>query len=163
MHEDRKKVCISCLQTRLFVRVALSWFVYQVCLWNLVFMWRLLVEKPDNALEQYGRYCLDYAPALLGSAALLPFVAWDAVRFFHRIIGPIQRFRLAMQAVVAGRQVEHVRLRRGDLLTDMRDDFNRMLDAVRVPGHVPSDAADPSSLDCESVQSEQSSASVGER
>jgi hypothetical protein len=143
MHEERKKVWISGIQTRLFLRMGVYWLVYQVCLWNLVFVWRLLQEGTGNPLEQYGRFCLDYAPALLGSAALLPFLAWDAVRFFHRVVGPIYRIRQTMQAVAAGERVRPVKLRDGDLLIDMRDDFNRMLEALDRQGAPVLKSAEP--------------------
>ena len=134
MPEERQKIWIDTFQTRLFLRMGGYWLIYQVTLWNLVFVWRLLHEAPGNLLEQYGRFCLDNAPALVGCLALLPVLAWDAVKFAHRVVGPVQNIRKSMQALAAGEAVRPVRLRRGDFLNEMRDDFNTMLEAFQRRG-----------------------------
>jgi hypothetical protein len=142
MRQERTKVWIDNFQTKLFIRMGWYWLIYQVSLWNLVFVWRLLQEGPGNLLEQYGRFCLDYAPALLGCVALAPILAWDAVKFAHRVVGPIYRFRKTMRAVAAGEAVRPIKLRQGDFLVEMQDDFNAMLDALQrqgVPVLAPAD------------------------
>jgi hypothetical protein len=143
MAEDRKKVWIDRIQTRLFVRVGIYWVVYQVSLWNLVFVWRLLHEGPGNLLEQYVRCCMDYSPVLLGCLLLLPVLAWDAVMFTHRVVGPLHRFRSTVRALADGEPVHPVRLRDGDFLTEMRDDFNRMLERLQRQGVPVLKPADP--------------------
>jgi hypothetical protein len=146
MADERKKVWIDSFQTRLFLRMGGYWLIYQVTLWNLVFVWRLLQEGPGNLLDQYGRFCLDYAPALLGCLVLLPFLAWDAVKFAHRVVGPVYSFRKTLRALAAGEAVRPVRLRRDDFLTEMRDDFNAMLEAFQrrgVPVLKPAEPATP--------------------
>src|SRR5262249_59879683 len=115
------------IQTKLFVRVGVYWLVYQITLWNLVFMWRLLQEGAGNPLEQYGRFLWDYSPALIGCLLLLPILAWDAGQFGHRVVRPLYRFRKTIQALAAGEPVRPIKLRDTDLLTEMRDDFNKML------------------------------------
>jgi methyl-accepting chemotaxis protein len=144
MAEERTKVWIDKFQTRLFLRMGWYWVIYQVALWNLVFLWRLVHEGEGNLLEQYGRFCLDYAPALVGSVIVLPFLAWDAVKFAHRAVGPIFRIRQSMRALAAGEMVRVVKLRQADFLTEMQDDFNGMLEAFQrrgVPVLEPLDAA----------------------
>jgi methyl-accepting chemotaxis protein len=146
MPEERKKIWIDTFQTRLFLRMAGYWLIYQVTLWNLVFVWRLLHDGPGNLLEQYGRFCLDYAPVLVGCLALLPILAWDAVKFAHRLVGPVYSFRKALRALAAGDAVRPVKLRQDDFLTEMRDDFNTMLEAFErrgVPVLKPADDAAP--------------------
>src|SRR5579884_1367017 len=120
MHEERKKVWIDSFQTRLFLRMGWYWFIYQVALWNLVFVWRLLQEGPGNLLEQYGRFCYDYAPALVGCLLVLPVLALDLVRFAHRVVGPIYRFRAVLRSLAAGEPVHPVKLREDDFLTEMQ-------------------------------------------
>ena len=147
MRDERAKVWIHHVQTRLFIRLAAYWFISQVCLWNLVFVWRLWQEGPGNPLEQYGRFLADFAPALVGSLVLLPILVWDTIRFGHRVVGPIYRFRKTMQAVAAGEPVRPIKLRKDDFLTEMRDDFNEMLEALQrqgVPVLKPADPADES-------------------
>jgi hypothetical protein len=134
MHDERKKVWIDAIQTRLFVRLALYWFISQVCLWNLVFIWRLVQEGPGKPLEQYGQFLQDFAPAILGTLLLVPVLAWDSVSIAHRVVGPLYRLRRAMQDLANGQAVWPLRLREGDFLTELRDDFNRMLETLQRQG-----------------------------
>jgi hypothetical protein len=135
MREDRKKVWIDHVQTKLFYRIVVYWTIYQLSLINLVFVWRLVTEGAGNPLEQYGRLLIDFLPMLVGCVVLLPFLAWDAVKFGHRVTGPIYRFRKSLQALADGEAVRPIRLREGDLLTETRDDFNRMLETLQRRGY----------------------------
>lgn len=146
MRDERKKVWIDGFQTKLFLRMGSYWLIYQLCLWNLVFVWRVLHEGPGNFLEQYGRFCADYAPALVGCVLLLPVLGYDMVKFAHRIVGPIYRFRKAIQDLAAGEEVRPIKLRDGDFLTEMQDEFNQLLKALPPPAGAvrkSAEAADP--------------------
>ena len=61
-------------------------------------------------------------------------MAWDAIRFSHRLVGPLVRFRRTMQEVTRGEPVRPIKLREGDHLLDLRDDFNEMLDSLQRRG-----------------------------
>jgi hypothetical protein len=143
MRDERNKVWIHTVQTKLFLRMGGYWLITQVGLWNLVFVWRLLQEGPGDPLEQYVRVLSDFAPVLVGSLVLLPVLVWDCVRFAHRVVGPIYRFRKTVQAIAAGDPVRPVRLRQGDFLAEMRDDLNRMLEALQRRGLPVLKPADP--------------------
>ncbi len=143
MREDRKKVWIDGFQTKLLWRTFLYWLIYTVSLWNLLFVWRLLEEGPGNPLEQYFNFFLDFYPALVVFVLVFPVLAYDAIKFSHRLVGPLYRFRRTMQAVADGEPVRLIKLRDGDFLTEMRDDFNRMLETLQrqgVPALKPADA-----------------------
>jgi methyl-accepting chemotaxis protein len=144
MKEDRKTYWLSIFQTRLLIRLAAYWSIYMVTLTNLLFIWRLLAEGHGDLLEQYGRFLAEFYPALIVFALLLPAVAWDSLRFSHRLVGPLVRFRRALQDLAAGRTVQPIKLREGDFLGEMRDEFNAMLDALQrlgVPVLRPADPA----------------------
>ena len=71
-------------------------------------------------------------------------MAWDTIRFSHKLVGPIVRFRKTMQDIADGKTVRPIKLRDGDYTTEMRDDFNKMLEELQkrgVPVNRP--AADP--------------------
>lgn len=149
MREDRKKVWIDVFQTRLLWRTFLYWGIYTLSLWNLMFVWRLLQEGPGDPLEQYWGFFLDFYPALIIFALVFPVLAWDAVKFSHRLVGPLFRFRQILKAVAAGEPVRLVKLRQDDFLTEMRDEFNEMLEALQRRGlHVikPADGEDEPKL-----------------
>jgi hypothetical protein len=149
MPEDRKKVWIHGFQTRLFLRIAVYWLIFIITLWNFLFVWRLLAEGPGNPFEQYGRFFMDYYPALILFVVLLPVAAWDLVKLSHRLVGPLVRFRRALQDLAAGEPVRLIKLRDGDYLQDMKDEFNAMLEAFQrqgVSAIKPADAEEPDAL-----------------
>ena len=134
MKDERKKVWLHEFQTRLFVRVGVYMLLFLVCLGNLLFIWRLLEEGPGNPLEQYYRVVVDFAPAFIFLAVLMPVLAWDAIKFSHRLVGPLVRFREAFQSLAAGEPVRPLRLRKADFLDEMCRDFNDMLEALQRRG-----------------------------
>lgn len=145
MRNERNKVWIDEFQTKLFVRIGLYLFAFLICHANLLFIWNLLRDGAGNPLEQYARTFVDHAPTFLCLTLLLPFLAWDAVRFSHRLVGPLVRFRKTMQSIAAGEPVRPIKLRDGDFLMDVRDDFNKMLEALQrqgVPALKPADPAE---------------------
>ncbi len=143
MRNERKKVWIHSFQTRLFVRIAVYWLIYLITVWNFLFVWRLLEEGPGNPLEQYGRFLADYYPVLILLVVLLPIAAWDMVKLAHRVVGPLVRFRQVIQDVAAGEPVRPIRLRQGDYLGEMRDEFNQMLATLQRQGLVVLEPAEP--------------------
>lgn len=134
MRNDRKKVWIDVFQTRLFFRIVIYWCAFFFALWNLMFCWRLLQEGPGNPFEQYGRFFLDFYPVLILFLLLLPIIAWDAIKLAHRLVGPLVRFRRSIQGLAAGEPVPLIKLRDGDFLTELRDDFNAMLETLQRQG-----------------------------
>jgi hypothetical protein len=147
MKEARKQVWVDPFQSKLFWRMVGYGVVYQFTLWNFLFAWRLLEEGKGNLLEQYGRFCIEFSPMLLCFVVLVPFIAWDAVRFAHRLVGPLIRFRKTMKAVTAGEPVRPIRLRQGDYLVEFQDDFNAMLSALQQRGLVPTEEQEVRELD----------------
>lgn len=146
MREDRKKVWVDQFQTRLMYRIGIYLVVYLFCLGNLLFIWRLLEEGPGNPLYQYASVMADNAPALICLALLMPIMAYDAIRFSHRMVGPMVRFRATMEAIARGEAVRPIKLRNGDFVTELRDDFNKMLEALQkrgVPVLLPNDGTEP--------------------
>lgn len=134
MKEERKKVWIDFFQTGLFIRVGIYWFIAMITLMNLLIMWRLIYEDPGNPFEQVPRVLKDFYPALIVFMALFPVIAWDAVKFAHRLVGPLVRFRQTLRDLTEGKPVQLIKLRKDDLLKDMRDEFNAMLEALQKRG-----------------------------
>jgi hypothetical protein len=134
MKNERTKVWIDEFQTRLFFRIGIYLLFFLLCLGNLLFIWRLLEEGPGDPLEQYSRVFVDFGPAFIFLAILMPVLAWDAIGFSHRLVGPLVRFRQTLQALAAGEPVRPIKLREGDFLTGLRDDFNEMLEALQRQG-----------------------------
>jgi methyl-accepting chemotaxis protein len=132
--QQRYKVWVDRFQTRLTLRISAYLGVFLVVLFNLLFGWRLWVEGSGDVWDQFKRTSLDYLPVLGCLLVLMPVMVWDAIRFTHRLVGPLVRFRRTMQDVAKGEAVRLMKLREGDYLTDLRDDFNVMLEALQRRG-----------------------------
>jgi len=132
--EQRTQVWVDHFQTKLTLRIGAYLVVFLAVLFNSLFAWRLWVEGSSHPGEQAMRLLLDYMPVWICLLILVPVMAWDAVRFSHRLVGPLVRFRRTMQDVARGEPVRLIKLREGDYLTDLRDDVNEMLEALQRRG-----------------------------
>ena len=103
------------------------WVIYQFTVWNIMFFWQLVTEGSGNVLEQYGRFVSSQYPMLLCVVVLIPFFAWDALRFSLRVAGPIYRIRATIKALEEGRTLKPVKLRQGDYLQDVIDELNALI------------------------------------
>ena len=56
---------------------------------------------------------------------------WDLLKFSHRVVGPLVPFQRAIERLTAGEQVAEVRLRHGDLLSNLQSTFNQYLTSLR--------------------------------
>ena len=135
MHNQRKRIWIDRFQTFFILRMLFYCVAYQASLWVIIYIVRTcmagmeaLTDKPP--LAHLG------LPALLTVLALLGLMTIDAVRYMHRLVGPLYRFRRTVQTIAAGEPVEMVRLRNKDYLKDMMEDFNEMLKVLEEKGAV---------------------------
>lgn len=128
--ERRRIKIVDRFQRKLAVRMIAYWLIYQLTLFNFLFCWRLLSEGSGNLLEQYGRFLADYWPIFICFLIVVPALAWDAMKFCHRVAGPIVRFRQVSRDIALGKPVRRVQLRDGDELLELQNDFNAMLDRL---------------------------------
>jgi methyl-accepting chemotaxis protein len=132
--DERKRVWIDAFQSRLVVRIAGYFTLFLIVFFNLLFAWKLAVEGINRPVQQYLSLLQDYFPVILCLAILVPVMAWDAIRFSHRLIGPLARFRSSMEAIARGEAVRPIKLREADYLTDLCQAFNEMLDSLQRRG-----------------------------
>jgi HAMP domain-containing protein len=143
MQDDRKKVWIDSFQTSLTLRIAGYLVVFFIVFCNFLFAWKMIEEGPADPGQQFLEAMRENIPVLVCLLVLVPVMAWDSIRFSHRLVGPLIRFRRAFQDLAAGEPVRPVKLRDGDYLVEMRDEFNRMLEELQkrgVPVIKPADA-----------------------
>lgn len=143
MHEERKKVWVDPFQTKLSTRIGGYLVVFLIVLCNFLFAWKMIAEGPTNPGQQFLEMLQDYLPVFICLIILVPVMAWDAIRFSHRLVGPLVRFRKTMQTIAEGEAVRPIKLRDGDYLTDLRDDFNKMLEELQKKGVPVLKPADP--------------------
>lgn len=139
LNRYRKKLFVSSrIQGRLLFRIGLYWVLYHVVLWHALFVYRYLQYRMNGAIlqsalpfrELYGQFVIDYYPVILCAVITLPVVVIDMLKMTHRIAGPLVRFQNALRDLVAGKPIEYVSLRKGDLLTDFQEEFNKYLDVL---------------------------------
>ena len=88
-------------------------------------VWRQYWVQSDR------RSSLWSAGAVLDAAVIHPLSSLMPCGFSHRFAGPLVRFRKkALKAIAAGEEIELLKLRNGDYLGEMHDEFNAMLEAL---------------------------------
>jgi methyl-accepting chemotaxis protein len=132
--DERKHVWIDQFQTRLALRIGAYLALLPLVLINLLFVWKLAAEGVNDPLAQLVSLLRDSLPIGVCLLILVPVMAWDAIRFSHRLVGPIARFRKSIQELARGEAVRPIKLRDGDYLTELRDEFNQMLEHLQRQG-----------------------------
>ncbi len=62
------------------------------------------------------------------------FVVIISAIISHKMAGPVYRFEQTCKKIAAGDFSQRIHLREGDALTDLQQDFNKMMDVVE--GHI---------------------------
>lgn len=135
MADQRRKIWIDRFQTVLFWRIAFYFVFYQAAVWSLV----VIEWNTFNTLESlFGttmalNFMIFMAVVVVGVGILF---IYDAIKVAHRIVGPLVRFRKAFQAIRDGDEVELIKLREGDHLQELRNEFNEMLKVLEERGAI---------------------------
>ena len=143
MKNHRKRIWIDPFQTGLLIRIALYCVMYQVVSWAFFSLCEQ-IDASFAALRVEGSILGNvFVRSVLALLVVVPPLTLDAVRFAHRLVGPLYRIRKTMQAIAAGEPVALVRLRDRDMLVDFKDDFNAMLQHLEQQGYVLIKPANP--------------------
>jgi hypothetical protein len=153
MKDSRVKTWVSQYQSILVRRMLLYWAVFQLSILNIMFIWGYLSDGERSASEYLAVFLPGTVPMLACFLFLAPFFCWDAVRLSHRLVGPLVRFRRAIQGLAAGERVARIELRKDDFLVDMKDDLNQLIGALQGQGDSPAaaDAIAPANRTTESA------------
>jgi methyl-accepting chemotaxis protein len=134
----RKKLFVnSFAQGRTIAHVAFYWAVYHFILWHVMFLYRYFQYRGELAAgaaprtfnELYSEFTLTHFSMIVCGLAILPLVIWDVIKFTHRIVGPLVRLQHCLVQLARGEKVAELRFRKGDLLVDLQDAFNRFLES----------------------------------
>jgi hypothetical protein len=135
---QRKKLFVNAgIQGKMALRFGFYWVIYHLCLWNGAFMYFFMRSRlsqltgssePMLSLsELYTKFLSEYLPLTMAATLLLPIVVYELIRQTHRIAGPLVRFSNVMKEMMAGKIVQPVKLREGDMLTDFEKLFNEFI------------------------------------
>lgn len=122
------------IQGQLVFRLGMYWLLYHFVLWHAMFAYHYVQARFAGTVasvsftELYGTFVLQYYPIILCAVCMLPIFLIDLVRLSHRIAGPLVRFKAAVNAMIADQEVRRIRLRKGDLLTELETTFNEYVD-----------------------------------
>lgn len=132
----RKRIWIDPFQTGLVVRIVAYCLIFQLAAW--VFF--ALSDQIDRYIESIGGegrfFSSPFVRSMWALVLLLPPLALEVIRFSHRLVGPLFRLRNTIRAISKGEPVNLVQFRDGDLLGDLKDDFNLMLRHLEQKGLV---------------------------
>jgi sensor histidine kinase YesM len=129
MSYKRKKIWIDRFQTILSLRIAAYFILYQITLWVFASVEHYLF--PRMQISMGTSIAINYLLLLAVASVMLGgLFVYDGIKLTHRIVGPLYRFRQTMKAITAGDEIEMIRLRKGDYLQEMKEDFNDMIKAL---------------------------------
>ena len=138
----RKKFFVNRkLQGKFLTRLVGYWTFYHLVLYHSLFvvdvlrnsMGSVLRDAPRRSVgDLYADFADSHRVMLFLMFAMLPVVLRDMVRLTHQVAGPLVRFRDALRNLADGQQVERIKLRDGDLLTEFQDAFNAFLASERL-------------------------------
>lgn len=137
----RTRVCVNRdIQGKIVSRLAKYWILYHLVLWSVLFAVECLrymisghlvgSELDDRSLAM--RFIEDHWIMLMLPVLMFPVILWDMVQLTHKVAGPLVRFQNALKDMAAGKTVEKISLRKGDLLTEFQNAFNESLKSDRV-------------------------------
>lgn len=125
------------IQGSLLKQLATDWLLNFLLLWHGLFVLRLLGIPAAAAAadagfhgslwERYLQFCQNHVHLALCGMLFFPLFFWNALRLSHRVAGPLERFRIALDALRKGESIKPLTLRRDDLLVDFQRAFNRYL------------------------------------
>lgn len=142
MNERRHRKWIDRFQTSLSIRIACYGLLFQVLVCGLIVLcdrYAEILRSAEGQADSTRVYWLA-GMMMLGMAVIM---IHDSVQFAHRFVGPVYRFRRSVRAITEGQPVELIRLRKGDYLTEMRDELNAMIEMLEQRGVIEIKQAAP--------------------
>lgn len=140
------------IQGKILGRLLKYWLLYNFAVWHAL----LLIDierygvatllsggKGLSLYEYYLEFTSQHIFLLVAGIALAPFLLWDMLKLTHQIAGPLVRFRNSLEKMAEGKQVDPIKLRKGDLMSEFLAAFNGLLASGRViVGDVPHPTTD---------------------
>jgi methyl-accepting chemotaxis protein len=133
-HTNRRKSVIVDASAQARMVLGLSVLPLAVILVAAIAMWyfgnRLFAEAKDgNAdLPSLGAVTMTQYLFVVATGALAVI---QAVRYSNRVIGPAMRIKRTLLQIRAGDLGTPIKLRKGDALTDVADELNRLMEHLR--------------------------------
>lgn len=114
------------VQGGLILRVLMYWVLAVAAIGLLVTMQVAVGSKTAGWDMLFSRALLAFGPALIASVIILPLVLIDALRFSHRLAGPMFRLKKEFKNVADGGEFKPLVFREGDHWYELATEFNRV-------------------------------------
>ena len=126
------------IEPRIQMKFALAFFTTAgIAIFGQTLLFGFLLDRTARSLENDGSLLRGQLPLilrdgfLLTAVVLVPLTVLVGIWSTFRVVGPLYRFRLFMNAVIAGEQHAPCRIRAGDELHDFCDLLNRVTEPRR--------------------------------
>lgn len=124
---QRSRVFVDApVQGGLILRVLMYWLLAVAAIGLLVTMQIAVASKTAGWDMLINRALLAFGPALIASVIILPLVLIDALRFSHRLAGPMFRLKKEFKKVADGGNFKPLVFREGDHWYELASEFNRV-------------------------------------
>ena len=100
--------------------LGLATYVTVILVYRIAPFWLVGSDQPLAVIWR------DLCPLIIVSVAISPIVLISVIRFSHRFVGPVLRFRRAIKQLANGETPARIELRRQDYWRDMADDINQV-------------------------------------
>ena len=107
-------------------QAAYYWLCGSLVYASVVFLYRIAPPWLASGKLDFSNIWYHLAPMAVSSAVLLPIVMVSAVRFSHRFVGPMIRFRQVLRQLARGERAPHIKLRATDFWKDVADELNQV-------------------------------------
>ena len=97
-----------------------------LALWFTLYSFELLQDAYLVALFRTVSWTM-----VLELIVLAPLVSVFGIRLSHKVAGPLVRIRAALADMAQGRFDIRITLRKGDALTELAEDINRLAESLR--------------------------------
>lgn len=119
------------VQGGIVLRMLFYWTTFFVVGLVIAFAIQVLCNPLESMSQHLAHVWQNQGPFILAAFCLLPIYTYDLIRFSHRFVGPIVRFRRVVNEAADGEVPPPFNLRDRDYWKDFASDLNRLFDRMR--------------------------------
>lgn len=125
--ERRRKYFVDSQVQAAILRQAAGYWLFGTIIYTLVVaIFRIIPYCFSSQGMSFSTVWYHLAPMVISSAVLLPIVILSALRFSHRFVGPMIRFRQVLKQLARGEKVPPVVLRRNDFWQEVAHELTEV-------------------------------------
>ena len=114
------------IQGRLAIRCVVYWGCCLISVFLIMTVVSAFSQKLPSAGELFRQLLTQYSLVIIASLIVLPLVAWDMIKFSHRVVGPLIRLEREMQKLADGKSVRPLVFREDDFWHPLAAEFNSL-------------------------------------